>query len=115
MYDRLNELKEKYAGDEFGTKYSGLTMKPTFEKMGVEEYNLEVGAKVDNFRMKVVESDYSSEYAKDTVIRLVAMGMELEGNVMRPAECVASLGTEEEIKAAEEGEEVSGEDPAKEE
>jgi molecular chaperone GrpE (heat shock protein) len=115
VYDRLNDLKEKYAGDEFGTKYSGLTMKPTFEKMGVEEYTVEVGAKVDDLRMKVVESEYSSEYAKDTVMRLVTLGMELEGNVMRPAECVASLGTEEEIKAAEQAEEVGQEDGAKEE
>ena len=115
MYDQLNELKEKYADDEFGAKYSGLTMKPTFEKMGVEEYTVEVGAKVDDIRMKVVESEYSLEYAKDSVIRLVAMGMELEGNVMRPAECVASLGTEEEIKAVEEVEGVSEEDATKEE
>jgi molecular chaperone GrpE (heat shock protein) len=115
LYDRLNELKEKYAGDDFGTKYNGLTMKPTFSKMGVEEYTVEVGAEVDNFRMTVVESEHSSEYAKDTVIRSVTMGMELEGNVIRPAECVASLGTEEEIKAVEEVEGVSEEDATKEE
>lgn len=115
MYDRLNELKEKYANNEFGLKYNGITMQPTFSSMGVEEYTVEAGAKVDNFRMKVVESEYSSEYAKDTVIRPVTVGMQLEGNAMRPAECVASLGIEEEIKAAEEGEEDSEEDAPKEE
>lgn len=115
MYDRLNELKEKYGDDEFGTKYSGLTLKPAFSKMGVEEYTVEAGATVDNVRMNVVESEYSSEYAKDTVIRPVTMGMELEGNVMRPADCVASSGAEEGIKAAEEGDDVDETDAAKEE
>jgi molecular chaperone GrpE (heat shock protein) len=104
VYDKLNELQEKNAEDEFGRKYGGLSMGPTFTKMGVKEYAVEVGATLDNFRMAVVESEHSSDFDKGTVIRPVAMGMELEGNVIRAAECVASLGAEEEKKPEEKSE-----------
>ena len=100
VYDKMNQLKEKYADDEFGSKYSGLSMTPTFNKMGVQEYTLAEGDPVDNFRAVVVDSEYSTTHPKDTVIRPTAMGLELEGNVIRSAECVASLGSEEEAAAA---------------
>ena len=93
-------MKAKYAGDEFGSKYGGLSIAETFSKMGVTDYSVEAGQPVDNIRMVVVETEYSNEFAKDTVIRQTAEGLELEGNVIRAAQCVASFGSEEEAAAA---------------
>ena len=101
MYDTLNNLKEKHANDEFGGKYSELNLQQTFSNLGVTDFNVAVGDKVNNFRMKVLESEVSKEQPKDTIIREVASGLELDGNVIRAALCVSSLGSGED----EEGEE----------
>jgi molecular chaperone GrpE (heat shock protein) len=99
VYDQFIDLKEKYSNDEFGAKFAGLSIADTFSKMGVTEYSVEAGQAVDNFRVAVVENEYSTEFAKDTVIHPIAPGMELEGNVIRAAQCVASAGSEEEAAA----------------
>jgi molecular chaperone GrpE (heat shock protein) len=93
VYDRMDSLKEKYINDEFGSKYGGLSIGPTFSKMGVKDFSVQPGASIDLIRMNVVGSEYS-EAVKDTVIRQVAPGMELEGNVIRAAACISSLGKE---------------------
>lgn len=100
VYDKFAELKERYAGDEFGSKFSGLSIEATFSKLGVTDFEVEAGQQVDNFRVAIVESEYSTEFAKDTIIRPLSKGMELEGNVIRAAQCVASAGSEEEAAAA---------------
>lgn len=107
MYDKLNTLKETYAGDEFGSKYSELNLQQTFSTLGVTDFNVDAGETVNNFRMKVLESEVSTEQPKDTVLRQVAPGMELDGNVIRAALCVSSLGVEEEGGEAAEGEEAA--------
>lgn len=93
VYDRTDFLKEKYMNNEFGSKYGGLSIGPTFTKVGVKEFSVMEGAPVDLIRMHVVGSEYS-EALKDTVIRQVSPGMELEGNVIRAAKCITSLGKE---------------------
>ncbi len=93
VYDRMDSLKEKYINDEFGSKYGGLSIGPTFSKMGVKDFSVQPGASIDLIRMNVVGSEYS-EAVKDTVIRQVAPGMELEGNIIRAAACISSLGKE---------------------
>ena len=103
LYDKFVSLKEKYADSEFGSKYGSLSIEASFAKMGVTEYTLEAGQDVDSYRMAVVETEYSTEIAKDKVIRPVAAGLELEGNVIRAAQCVASAGPEEAAEAAPEG------------
>jgi molecular chaperone GrpE (heat shock protein) len=108
VYDTMNTLKDKYANDEFGSKYGGLAMGPTFAKMGVKEFSVVGGVPVDLIRMKVVSSEYS-EAAKGTVVAQVAPGMELEGNVIRAAECMTSLGSEDEAKNAPDNEETRAE------
>ena len=95
VYDKMNQLKEKYANDDFGSKYGGLAVDTAFAKMGVKSYTVEVGEAVDSLRMTVVDSEHSNDFDKETVIRPVALGLDLEGNVVRAAECVASLGAEE--------------------
>ena len=109
-YDKMGELRAKYAGDEFGSKYGGLSIEDTFAKMGVTEYSAEAGQPVDNIRMVVLETEYSDEIAKGIVIRPTANGMELEGNVIRAAQCVASYGSEAEAAAEEANAEAAEED-----
>lgn len=89
VYDAMNVLHEKYAGDEFGGKYSGLSMGATFAKMGVQEFSVQAGELVVNDRMTVVGTE-ESELPPGSVIQVVRPGLELEGNVIRPLECVAS-------------------------
>jgi hypothetical protein len=91
MYDKFNNLKDANMEDEFGVKYSELNLLQTFSNMGVTDFGVEVGEKVNNFRMKVLESE-ASEQPKDTVLRQVAPGLELGGNVIRAALCVSSSG-----------------------
>jgi len=109
MFDKMNTLKETYLEDEFGRKYSELNLQETFSKLGVTDYNAEAGQTVNNFRMKVLESEVSTEQPKDTVLRQVAPGMELDGNVIRAALCVSSIGPEEEGDKITEGEEGAAE------
>mmetsp|Transcript_85616 Transcript_85616/g.247112 ORF Transcript_85616/g.247112 Transcript_85616/m.247112 type:complete len:266 (+) Transcript_85616:100-897(+) len=106
VYDRMDSLKEKYISDEFGSKYAGLSIGPTFTKMGVKEFSVQPGAPIDLIRMNVVATEYS-EALKDTVIRQVAPGLELEGNVIRAAACISSMGTEGEPTSSQASEEVS--------
>lgn len=109
IYDRFNTLKETYLGDEFGRKYSEINLQKTFSTMGVTDFNVEAGEAVNNFRMKVLESEVSTEQRKDSILRQVAPGLELNGNVIRAALCVSSLGMEEKGEESTEGEEGAAE------
>ncbi|KAG7343014.1 GrpE-domain containing protein [Nitzschia inconspicua] len=109
-YDTLNNLQQKYSGDEFGSKYSELNLQQSFVNLGVTNFNVAPGEQVNNFRMKVLEKEVSKDFAKDTVIREVSPGLELDGNVIRAASCVASLGSDEaEEENAVEGDETPAE------
>eukprot|EP00977_Amphora_coffeiformis_P019629 scaffold7349_cov173-Amphora_coffeaeformis.AAC.110 len=96
VLDTLGELQDKYGEDEFGKSYNALqsVMRQVFTDLGAAEYSVAVGDKVDETRMVVVESQYSEEFPANTVIRPLVMGWELQGNVIRAAQCVASLGPE---------------------
>jgi molecular chaperone GrpE (heat shock protein) len=109
ILDDLELLKEKYADDEFGKQYNALpgAMRNAFSQMGVTELTMKPGDKIDTSRMEIVESVYSAEHAKDTVIRPISMGMELSGNIIRMASCVTSLGTEITVEEREIEEEPS--------
>ena len=104
VLDELKALDEKYAGDEFAQSYKALRwdLNNAMTALGMSEYTAEVGATADPTRFVAVEEQYSDDYAKGTVISPVAVGLELQGNVMRMAECVVSLGSEADAKAAEE-------------
>jgi len=105
ILDRLYDTKSQYGDDEFGKQYNALpgSLQAALSKLGVTDYTVSVGEKIDAERMVVVESEHSEAHPANTVLRPVRMGMELQGNVIRPAECVASLGPEvkEEEAAAE--------------
>jgi len=94
VYDKMEMLREKYQNDEFGSKYGGLSIGPTFTKMGVKEFSVAEGGPVDFSRISVVGSELS-DAAKDTIIQQIRPGLELEGNVIRAAECISSAGSEE--------------------
>lgn len=105
LYDQFAAMRNQYAETEFGSKYGSLSLDVTFSKMGVTEYSLEAGQDVDAIRCAAVETEYSTEVAKDKVIRPVAAGLELEGNIIRAAQCVASAGPEEEAAPAADNQE----------
>jgi molecular chaperone GrpE (heat shock protein) len=95
-YDTLNNLQQTYADDEFGSKYNNLNLQQTFANLGVTDFTVTPGDKVNPFRMKVLEKEISKDVDKDLVIRAVSPGLELDGNVIRAASCIASLGSEQE-------------------
>lgn len=98
--DTLGDLQNKYGEDDFGKSYNALqsVMRQVFTDLGANEYGLAAGDAVDTTRMDVVETEYSEQYAKDTVIQPLKMGWELQGNVIRSAQCVASLGSENAVE-----------------
>jgi molecular chaperone GrpE (heat shock protein) len=94
--DQLEELRKKYGDDSFGKQYSAVTgaIKTAFATLGVTDYTIQVGDSINGSRMNVVESKYSTEYPQNTVIEVLSPGMELNGNIVRAAQCIASLGIE---------------------
>jgi len=101
--DLLEDLKEKHSENEFAQGYAALSLKPTFKQLDVEDFTLNVGEPLNRSRGKVVGSEYSNEYGKDVILRVEKDGLELNGWVIQLAECVVSLGSEEDaIREAEE-------------
>jgi len=107
--DTLSELDEQYSQDEFASAYSALgnTVRAGFTSLGAIKFEPIVGEKIDVNRLNAVTSVYSEDVERGSVVAAVVSegggivsGWELEGNVMRRAECVESLGSErEEIEA----------------
>ena len=116
VLDNLGQLQDQYGDDEFGKSYNALQgiMRQVFTDLGATEYTVNTGDKVDMIRMNAIESVHSADYPADTVIQPLTLGWELQGNVIRAAECVTSLGpekVEEEAPEEEEEESAEGEDP----
>lgn len=109
MRERLEELQSQYSEDDFGKQYNALpsAMKSAFDELGVSDYTVDVGELIDESRCVVIDREYSDNIPKDAVIRPIKGGLELQGNVIRPVECIASLGAEEEsaeeVAAPDEG------------
>lgn len=111
IVDELNSLTEKYDGDDFAKKYAALSWDFTnaLKDMGVTEYSVAEGDASDARRVNAVEEEYSESIAKGCVIKALNTGYEIDGNVMRMADAVVSLGsetedTEEEVNEAGEAE-----------
>ena len=103
VLDRLTSLREQYGEDEFGRKYAALAggMRTAFSDLGVTEYTVSPGDSVEADRVVAIASEHSDAIEVHRVLRPIAVGMELQGNVVRPAECVASLGVEQSVAAVE--------------
>jgi len=107
VLDDLRSLGTKYSEVEFAKTYFALQsdFENTLKGFGVSDFSAVVGEPVNRSRMKVASEEHD-ESAKGTVLREVSSGVELKGNVMKMAECVVSLGKEEDdIKEEEKGKE----------
>lgn len=110
ILDKLKSLAKEYEGDEFAKSYAALgwDFNNALVDLGVVEYTVKEGEVYDSRRVLAAEEVYSDTVPKGTVISPVEIGFELEGNVMKMASAVVSLGpepVEEEEEEAEEGEE----------
>lgn len=97
VLEELDAVGAKYEGNDFAKSLdSGLSsaFKNSLGELGVVEYVVEIGSKLDIGRVVAVEEEHSAEFAKGTVIRALKPGLEISGNVVRPAEVVGSLGEE---------------------
>ena len=107
--DELNALGQKYEGVAFAsTLDAGLRSEVNNQlgELGVSEYSVEAYVFPVSGRVVAVEEQYSDEFAKGSVIQMLRPGLEISGNVVRPAEVVGSLGSE---ASAEEGGEAAAE------
>lgn len=102
--DRLEDLRTIYENDDYGKQYNAMVgaMKSCFSELGVTELVVQAGDALDLNRVEVIESRYSDTAPKDTIIEPLTSGLELEGNTVRLATCVASLGPEVEESSGDE-------------
>ena len=106
--DKLKAQKAMFEDNEFGKNYAGLTgaMESALGSMGLQEYSLAPGDEYSVLRVNAVEKKHSDEFAANTVIECLTAGYEVKGgSVLRPAECVVSLGQEGESEAEAEANE----------
>lgn len=118
VLDDLDVVGAKYEGDEFARTLGALRSEfmNSLRELGVTEYAANTGDVVDGGRVVAVAEEHSEECAKGSVISSVKPGFEIHGNIVRPAECVASLGSEKEEEEAtsEESEAEAGEEASSE-
>jgi molecular chaperone GrpE (heat shock protein) len=112
VYDELETLGTMYESNSFAkTLNSGLRSEfdKALNELGVSEYAVESGQSISSAmgRVVAVNEEYSEEYDKGMIIRPLKSGLEIKGNVIRPAEVVGSLGRE---SAEEEQVAVDGDD-----
>jgi len=101
--DEMEMIGIKYEGNSFAsTLQSGLTteFQNNLMELGVSNYDVQVGEDVVMGRVVAVQEQYSEEIGKGKVITPLKSGLEIQGNIVRPAECVASLGSEAAAAAA---------------
>jgi molecular chaperone GrpE (heat shock protein) len=108
--DRLAELRDRHSESDFANQYGALAgaLRSAMAELGVRDYIVGAGDRVLADRAEVVDRVYSDEVAKGCVVEVVAnQGLELDGNVVRRAKVVASLGprAQEAAQAQEEEEE----------
>lgn len=103
VMDKLMALREKYGEDDFGKMYNALpgAIKTGFTSMDCTEYEVAANEPVVTSRMVVVATEPSDTVPKDCVIRTVVPGIELQGNMMRLAQVVASAGSADAAPPAE--------------
>lgn len=116
ILDELEELEAKYDPEVNDYKALRSDLENVLrDKLDMTDYEGVVGDEYNLVRYTCVGEEYSEELAKDLIIRSVKSGLEIKGNVLRPAEVVKSLGNEADEELAvveEEGEDndISAED-----
>lgn len=115
VLDKLQATNSQYEDDEFAKSYRALcgNYNMALKELGVVEYTVKEGDKADSRRIVAIKEEYSDTMEKGCVISPVGIGFELDGNVMKFAEAVVSLGPEPaEEEATEEEAEEGGEEEA---
>ena len=69
-------------------------MVDVFSKMGMTEFFGAQGDVCDSKLHEVSGEEYSDEIAKGAIIQCLSCGYEVQGNVVRRAKCIVSLGKE---------------------
>jgi molecular chaperone GrpE (heat shock protein) len=94
--DTLRSLRESFRDDAFGQMYNALpgAIQTGFTSMGCTEYDVPMNDPIVSSRMIVVHTEPSLTVPLHAVIRTVVPGMELQGNMIRLAQVVTSLGPE---------------------
>lgn len=112
VLEDLDVVGARYEGNAFAKSLEGgirSELENALGELGVSEYVVDGGQAMEMGRVVAVEEVYSEEFGKGTVVQALKSGLEISGNVVRPAEVVGSLGSEsaaaEEAAAAEEGSE----------
>lgn len=102
ILDTLESQKATYSENEFGKNYAGLSS--AFEDaLGVKPFLAQEGDDVNLSKHVIVEKRHSEDFKKNTIISCLKGGYESNaGFIVREAECVASLGKEEEKVKEEE-------------
>ncbi len=95
VLDELDSVAAKYEGNSFAKALDALRngMKSSLGELGVTEFFAGAGDAIDS-RVIAVEEQYSEEFAAGTVISALTSGLEIQGNVVRAAKVIASLGVE---------------------
>ena len=103
VLDELMELEGRFDPEINGYKALRWDFQNALtEKLDMSEYGAEVGDEFNFIRYKAVSEEYSDAFPKDSIISVVKSGLEIKGNVLRPAEVVRSLGKEEAPEEADE-------------
>jgi len=96
VLDELMELEVRFDPELNGYKALRWDLQNALtEKLDMSEYAAEVGDEFNFIRYKAVSEEYSDTFPKDSIISVVKSGLEIKGNVLRPAKVVRSLGKEE--------------------
>lgn len=114
ILENLRELNVKYEGNEFAKSYSALcwNFNNALKDLGVSEFTVKEGDNADGIRIEATREEYSETIAKGMVIQPLEIGYELEGNIMRRASAVVSLGPEPTEPTEEKSEEEAASDEA---
>lgn len=112
VLDELDSLESKYEGNSYASTLGAIRtgFKSSLQELGVSEFTVEVGEKIDVGRVVPVKEEHSEEFAEGQVISPLKLGLEIKGTVVRPAECVGSLGSEKKVEEAPSDESVEGAD-----
>ncbi|KAL3797113.1 hypothetical protein HJC23_000451 [Cyclotella cryptica] len=96
VLDDLDALGARYEGDSFASSLGALRTEffNSLQELGVTEFGAKAGEAVDGSRVVAVGEEHSDEFSEGTVISLLKSGFEIQGNIVRAAECVGSLGPE---------------------
>lgn len=116
VLDDLRSLDQIYADNSFAQKYGALRWdyENALKSFGAADFTLAEGDSFDSLRAVSVGEEYSDTISKGSVVAVTREGVEVSGIVVRPVECVVSLGSEAEaVREAEERAKREAEEKAK--